>query len=58
MSFIRIPLYFGRLNVKKARHLRRDERHREVPVWRVGSVCVVWRPRQLNKQSGEPRGEH
>lgn len=57
MSFIRIPLYFGRLNVKKARHLRRDERHREVPVWRVGNVCVVWRPRQLNKSSARHADE-
>ncbi len=53
MSFIRIPLYFGRLNVKKARYMRRDERHGEVPVWRLGSVCVVWRPRQPGKV-GDP----
>lgn len=58
MSFIRIPLYFGRLKVKKTRHLRRDERLREVPVWRVGSVCVVWRPRHTGKEASGPTGEN
>jgi hypothetical protein len=56
MSFIRIPL-FGQLKVKNSRHLRRDERHGEVPVWCVGNTCVVWRPRRSAKESNPPTGK-
>ena len=56
MSFIRIPLFFGQLKVKRSRHLRRDERHGEVPVWRVGNVCVIWRPRQAAKDTPSQDG--
>jgi hypothetical protein len=47
------PLFFGKINVKKARHMRRDERHR-VPVWRVGNVCAICRPRQSDKGFTRP----
>jgi len=57
MSFIRIPLFFGQLKVKNSRHLRRDERNREVPVWRIGNLCVVWRPRENAKGPTPPTGK-
>ena len=51
MSYIRIPLLFGNLRVKKASQMRRDEWHRQVPVWRVGQMCIVWRPRRRHKDA-------
>ena len=42
---VHVPLWFGMLKIKSARKLRRDERHGDVPVWRVGNMCFVWRGR-------------
>lgn len=46
MAYVRIPLFFGTLKVKSARHMRRDEWRGEVPVRRFGELCVIWRPRR------------
>ena len=45
MRPIRLSLWFGVLKFKHKRHLRRAERHGEVPILRLGSYCIVWWPR-------------
>lgn len=39
---IRIKLPGGTLKLKTYRELRTRERERRVPVWKVGSVFVIW----------------
>lgn len=47
MAFSRhIPLGLGILKVKTASLLRREERNKEVPMWRVGHLCFVWQKRK------------
>ncbi|RUT29983.1 hypothetical protein EMQ25_11630 [Arsenicitalea aurantiaca] len=44
VSYVKIRLPRGILKVKRSHQLRRRERDRQVPVWRVGSVYIVWSP--------------
>lgn len=51
MSWLRIPLFFGTIKFKNARHQRRREIEDEVPVWRVGNTCIVWWPRRYAREN-------
>ena len=48
MSYsLHVPLIGGRLKLKSESRLRRREWDGEVPVWRFGSLCVIWEPARL-----------
>ena len=49
MSWIRVPLFFGTLKVKPRRHLRREEATGQIPVLRLGSTYITWRPRNFRR---------
>jgi hypothetical protein len=48
---LRIPLGFGRLKFKSESRLRQRERDGKVPVWRIGSLWIVWEPRSKHTES-------
>lgn len=54
MRPIRIPLPFGTIKIKRLRHLRRDEREGRVPVWKLGTLYILWRPRRSAASRAEP----
>ena len=43
-----VPLGFGRLKFKSESRLRSGEKDGKVPVWRCGSLYIVWEPRSKN----------
>jgi hypothetical protein len=45
---LHIPLGFGRLKIKSESRLRPREKDGKVPVWHIGSMCIVWEPRSKN----------
>jgi hypothetical protein len=49
-----IQLGFGRLKFKSESRLRRRERDGEVPVWRIGSLYIVWEPRIMPEPHDPP----
>ena len=51
MSCLRIPLFFGTIKFEHARHQRRREIEGKVPVWRIGSTCIVWWPRRYSRDN-------
>lgn len=57
MSWIRIRLPGGTLKFKPRHHLRRREWERQVPVWRIGAVYVVWWPRRIASHGAPTSGE-
>ena len=48
---LRIPLGFARLKFKSESRLRQREKDGKVPMWRIGSVYIVWEPRPKNTES-------
>jgi hypothetical protein len=48
---LRVPLGFGRLKLKSESRLRQREKDGKVPVWRIGSMCIVWEPRSKYSES-------
>ena len=51
---LHVPLWFGRLKFKSESRLRSREKDAKVPVWRYGSLYIVWEPRPKN---AEPAGK-
>lgn len=41
--FVRIPLWFGQVNVKHYRHALFSERNRLCPTLRIGKILFTWR---------------
>jgi hypothetical protein len=39
---MRLRLAGGTLKLKTRRHLRRSEMRREVPVWKIGFIYLIW----------------
>lgn len=39
---LRLRFPRGTLKIKRRRELRSVERHREVPVWKIGPLYLVW----------------
>jgi hypothetical protein len=52
---LHLPTGFGRLKFKSESRLRRREKDGKVPVWRYGSLYIVWEPRSKNAD-GNDRG--
>jgi hypothetical protein len=48
---LRISLGFGRLKFKSESRLRQRERDGKVPVWRIGSMYIVWESRSKYTES-------
>ena len=49
---LRIRLPGGTLKFKSFRELRSRERDRVVPVFRLGSLYIIWWPNSLGDQDG------
>ena len=49
---LRIRLPGGTLKFKSFRELRSRERDRVVPVFRLGSLYIIWWPNSLGSQDG------
>jgi hypothetical protein len=52
MSWFHLRLPGGQLKFKPYRELRRREIERQVPVWHVGGIYIVWWPKHLNVAKG------
>lgn len=53
---VRVKLPGGTLKIKRYQELRRYERERKVPVWRLGSTYFTWWSTRLeNQQARQPK---
>jgi hypothetical protein len=53
---LHIPFSSRYLKIKSADKLRTEEKNGNIPMLRLGSICILWMPASKPKRSAAPKG--